>query len=158
MDWTLFAIFFGACAAAASTGAMFPPDRWYRTLRKPSWTPPDWVFPITWTVLYVAIALAATRAALQPGAEAALAFWALQMTLNTLWSPIFFGLRRIRAALVAVGALWAAVFGTMVTLFQVDTLAGALFVPYLVWVSIASALNFWIWRHNDDVYAQQAAQ
>jgi len=158
MDWTLFFVFFGACAAAASTGAMFPPDGWYRALEKPRWTPPDWVFPVTWTVLYVAIAVAATRAAMRPDNEVALAFWALQMTLNTLWSPIFFGLRRIKAALVAVGALWAAVFGAMVTLFQVDWVAGALFVPYLVWVSIAAALNFWIWRRNEDVHAAQPAE
>ncbi|MEM6738489.1 MAG: TspO/MBR family protein [Pseudomonadota bacterium] len=156
MDWMLFMVFFGACAAAASTGAMFPPDAWYRTLTKPAWTPPDWVFPVTWTVLYVLIAFAATRVAALPGAELALAFWALQMTLNTLWSPIFFGLRRIRAALVAVGALWAAVFGAMVTLFRLDVIAGAMFVPYLVWVSIAAALNFWIWRNNEDIYAQQS--
>ncbi len=94
----------------------------------------------------------------QPEPAQALAFWALQMTLNTLWSPIFFGLRRIRAALVAVGALWAAVFGTMVSFFQMDTVAGLMFVPYLVWVTIAAALNYWIWRHNEDTYAQQPAQ
>ncbi len=51
MDWFLFLIFFGGCAAAGSTGAMFPPDAWYRALTKPSWTPPDWVFPVTWTTL-----------------------------------------------------------------------------------------------------------
>lgn len=157
MDWTLFPIFLGACCAAASTGAMFPPDQWYRQLSKPVWTPPDWVFPVTWTALYVLIALAATRVAGVEGSSHALAFWGLQMTLNTLWSPIFFGLRRIRAALVAVGALWAAVFGTMLTLFQIDWVAGAMFIPYLVWVSIAAALNFSIWRTNEDRYAQSAA-
>lgn len=156
MDWSLFAIFFAACCAAGSTGAMFPPDRWYRTLTKPPWTPPDWVFPVTWTTLYVLIALAATRVAGMEGASHALAFWALQMTLNALWSPIFFGLRRIKAGLIAVGALWAAVCGTMLALFQLDLYAGLMFVPYLIWVSIAAALNFSIWRTNEDRYAQPA--
>ena len=153
MDWSAFFIFFGACCAAASTGAMFSPDEWYRELTKPSWTPRNWVFPVTWSVLYILIALAATRVVGMEGAGHALAFWGLQMTLNTLWSPIFFGLRRIRAALVAVGALWAAVAGTMLALFQLDWIAGAMFVPYLIWVTIAAALNFSIWRTNEDVYA-----
>jgi tryptophan-rich sensory protein len=148
MDWTLFPIFFAACAAAASTGAIFSPDGWYRQLVKPRWTPPDWVFPVTWTVLYVLIALAATRAAGHEGATHALAFWSLQMTLNALWSPIFFGLRRIRAGMFAVAALWAAVLATTIALFQLDTLAGAMFVPYLVWVTIAASLNFAILRAN----------
>jgi tryptophan-rich sensory protein len=157
MDWTLFPVFIAACAAAASTGAMFPPDRWYRELDKPSWTPPDWVFPVTWSILYVLIALAASRAAALPDNTAALAFWALQLVLNTLWSPIFFGLRRIRAALVAVAALWAGVCAAMLALFQLDWIAGAMFVPYLVWVTIAAALNFSVWRRNEDVHAQPAA-
>ena len=156
MDWSLLPIFFAACAAAASTGAMFSPDKWYRDLTKPSWNPPDWVFPVTWTVLYVLIAVAATRVAPMEGSAHALGFWALQMTLNTLWSPIFFGLHRIRAALVAVAALWAAVFATMVSFFMLDTVAGLMFVPYIVWVSIAAALNFSIWRMNDDTAAQAA--
>ena len=157
MDWILFAIFFAGCFAAGSTGAIFMPDDWYRKeLVKPSWTPPDWVFPLAWSILYVLIALAATRAAPLPGSEYALGLWALQMTLNALWSPIFFGIRRIRAGLIAVTALWFAVAATMAALFALDTLAGAMFVPYLVWVSIAFSLNFWIWRNNDDRYAAAA--
>lgn len=156
MDWMLFLIFFGACAAAASTGAMFSPDEWYRSLNKPRWTPPDWVFPVTWTVLYILIAIAAYRVARVPGNEYALGFWALQMVLNALWSPIFFGIRRIRAGMVAVTALWIAVFGTMVSLFALDPVAGLLFVPYQIWVTIAASLNFAIWRSNEDTEAQTA--
>ncbi len=159
MDWALFTIFFMGCVAAGSSGAVFLPDDWYRNqIAKPRWTPPDWVFPAAWSVLYILIALAAARVARLPGAEYALAFWALQMTLNSLWSPIFFGIRRIRAALIAVSALWLAVAATMIALFQLDWIAGALFVPYLVWVSIAFSLNFWIWRNNQDTYAAQPAE
>jgi len=157
MDWALFAIFLLGCASAGSTGAVFAPDDWYRNqIAKPSWTPPDWVFPLAWSVLYILIALAAARVAKLPGSEYALALWAVQMTLNALWSPIFFGIRRIRAAMIAVTALWLAVAATMIALFRLDWLAGAMFVPYLAWVSIAASLNFWIWRHNEDSYAQPA--
>ncbi|MEO1679035.1 MAG: TspO/MBR family protein [Pseudomonadota bacterium] len=157
MDWSLFAIFLVACGAAASTGAMFTPDEWYRQLDKPSWTPPDWVFPVTWATLYLLMALAAARATLF-GAEAfhALALWTVQIVLNAIWSPIFFGAKRIRSGLIGVGALWLAVFATMVALWRVDWLSGALFVPYIVWVSIAFALNLAVLRRNEDVHARHA--
>ena len=154
MDWTLFPIFFAACAAAATTGAMFPPDTWYRRLTKPRWTPPDWVFPVTWTTLYVLIALAATRVAPLEGSAHALAFWSVQMVLNALWSPVFFGQRRLRGGMIAVVALWLAVFATMVSLWRLDTVAGLLFVPYLIWVSIAASLNFAILRANPEDASQ----
>lgn len=156
MDWFLFVIFFCACAAAASTGAMFLPDQWYRTLTKPWWTPPDWVFPVTWTVLYLLIAAAAARASTFPGSQYALAFWAVQIAVNGLWSPVFFGLRRIKAGMIVVGALWLSVLGTLVMLFQLDTIAGAMFVPYLIWVTIAASLNLSILLNNPDTAGQTA--
>ena len=148
MDWSVFIIYLGACAAAAATGSLFPPGKWYDTLEKPGWTPPNWLFPIAWTVLYVASAVAAARIAAVTGNAHAMAFWALQIALNTLWSPIFFGLKRVDIALIALGALWAGVFGTLVTFMPLDAVAGWLIVPYLVWVSYAGALNYWIWRRN----------
>lgn len=148
MDWTLFLIFMSACCAAAATGAMFQPGDWYKTLSKPLWTPPDWLFPVAWTVLYVASAIAAARVAPLDSSEYALAFWALQIALNTLWSPVFFGLNRMRAALVIVSCLWLAVFATMVALFRLDMIAGLLFVPYLAWVTVATALNASVLRRN----------
>ncbi len=83
MDWPLFLIFLAACAAAGSTGQMFPPGSWYEALRKPLWTPPNRLFPLAWTLLYIAIAVAATRVALREGNDAALSLWALQIALNT---------------------------------------------------------------------------
>ena len=61
MTYALFAIFLGACFAAGATGAMFPPGAWYRALNKPNWTPPDWLFPVAWTTLYLCMAAAAAR-------------------------------------------------------------------------------------------------
>lgn len=139
-----------ACCAAAATGSMFSPDKWYRALAKPSWTPPDWVFPVVWSILYIVIAVAATRLAVLDGNALAMAFWALQIALNTLWSPVFFGLNKIKAGMVIIIALWLAVCGAMVTAWQLDTIAGLMLVPYLVWVTIAAALNASVWRLNPD--------
>lgn len=154
MDWGLFAIFLAACGAAATTGSMFMPGAWYRGLSKPGWTPPDWVFPVTWTVLYLSAAIAAARVAPLEGSAYAMAFWAMQIAFNTLWTPVFFGLHRIRAAFVIMAFLWIAVAGTMVSFFQLDWIAGALFVPYLVWVTIAGALNGSVWMRNPNEAAQ----
>ncbi len=151
MDIFLFFVFLGSAMAAGATGALFPPGEWYKKLRKPWWTPPNWVFPVTWTTLYLLMAFAGARVAGMDGAGTALAFWALQMTVNALWSPVFFGLRRLRAALPVMGMLWAAVLGAVVTHWQVDPLAGAAFVPYLIWVTIAGALNLAVVRLNPDV-------
>ncbi len=148
MDWLVFAIAFAACVAAGSTGALFSPGAWYRGLSKPVWTPPDWLFPIAWTVLYLGISVAAARVAPGEAGGQAMALWALQIALNTLWTPVFFGKRRIGGGLVVIGALWLTVAAAAATYFEADPLAGAIFCVYLVWVSYAAALNFAIWRRN----------
>lgn len=150
MDFVLFGIFLFACIAAGTTGAVFQPGDWYERLKKPAWTPPNWLFPVAWSVLYLCIAAGAARAAVRPDNGMAMALLALQFSLNTLWTPIFFGLRRMAFGFIVVSALWLAVAGTMLAFFQLDTLAGALFVPYLVWVTVATALNFAVWRLNPD--------
>lgn len=154
MDWPLFVTFLAACGAAAATGAMFNPGAWYDSLQKPSWTPRNWVFPVVWTILYLMIAYAAMRVA---GASVAageasnaqpLAFWALQIAFNTLWTPVFFGLHRIRAAMVVMVGLWLSVAATTYSFFGVDFWAGAMLLPYLLWVTVAGALNFSVMRLN----------
>ena len=148
MFWLLFAIFLAACFAAGSTGGLFPPGPWYRNLTKPGWTPPDWVFPVTWTTLYLCMSAAGARAALAEDNGLPMALWALQIALNGLWTPVFFGLKRIRLGMLVLVLLWLSVAATLLALWSVDWIAGALFVPYLVWVSIAGALNLSVWRLN----------
>jgi tryptophan-rich sensory protein len=155
MDWSVFILFLAASCAAAATGLMFKPGAWYRALSKPSWTPPNWLFPVAWTILYVSSAYAAARAAMLDGNAHAMGFWALQIALNTLWTPVFFGLHRMKAGAVIIGMLWVAVFGTMVSFMMLDWIAGALLVPYLVWVTIAGALNLSVLMLNP-VSAQPA--
>ncbi len=148
MDWTLFLTYLAACGAAAATGALIQPGDWYDSLQKPSWTPPRWAFPVVWTTLYILMSYAAMRVAGKESASQAMAFWALQIALNTLWTPVFFGLRRMRAAMAVMVCLWLAVAATTWSFLGIDLVAGLLFVPYLIWVSIAGALNFTVARLN----------
>jgi benzodiazapine receptor len=148
MDWFVFALFMAASFTAAATGSLFPPTDWYRELTKPWWTPPNWLFPIAWTLLYVGSAYAAARVAGYDDNGIAMGFWAFQIAANTLWSPVFFGLRKLGVAMIAIIVLWIAVAGTLFSFLAMDQLAGLLFVPYLIWVSYAAALNFSIWRTN----------
>jgi tryptophan-rich sensory protein len=148
MDWPLFLTFLAACGAAATTGAMFQPGAWYESLNKPAWTPRDWMFPVVWTALYLFMAFAAMRVAGAEDNGQALAFWALQIAFNTLWTPVFFGLRRMRAAMVVMVCLWLSVAATTWSFLAIDLLAGALLLPYLLWVTIAAALNLSVLRRN----------
>jgi benzodiazapine receptor len=152
MSIPLFLTYLAACLAAGATGALFQPGDWYRSLKKPSWTPPDWLFPVAWTTLYLCMSVSAARVAglagTDPATGPALALWALQIALNTLWTPVFFGLRRMGAGLVVLVLLWLAVAATLVAFWRVDLVAGLLFLPYLAWVSVAGALNFTVWRLN----------
>ncbi|MEO1686522.1 MAG: TspO/MBR family protein [Pseudomonadota bacterium] len=155
MDFAILAGLSLAVMAAASTGAVFGPGEWYRDLAKPSWTPPDWLFPVAWMALYIMMTIAAWRvgsglAGGEGGAVAAagMAFWAAQITLNAIWSPLFFGIRRPDAAMIAVVGLWTAVVLTTILFALVDAIAGWLLAPYIVWVSYAAALNWRIVKIN----------
>lgn len=150
MSIILFLIFLAACGAAAATGAMFPTGDWYKRLNKPAWTPPNWAFPVAWFSIYFLISFAGARVAVLDGNAAAMAFWGLQIALNTLWTPVFFGLRRLKGALPVMAALWLAVLGATVTHLALDVWAGLAFVPYLAWVTVAAALNVQMVRLNPD--------
>lgn len=148
MDWQIFFTFLGATFAAAATGMIFQPGTWYEGLQKPRWTPPRWAFPVVWTTLYLLMSFAAMRVALLPGSGQALAFWSLQIALNTLWTPVFFGAHRKGLGLLILGCLWLTVAAMLSAFWTLDGWAALLIVPYLAWLTIAAALNFWIWRRN----------
>lgn len=150
MIWICFAIFLAACFAAGSTGGLFSPGDWYDRLKKPWWTPPNWLFPVAWTLLYVCMAAAGARVAVSPDNGIAMAFWALQIALNGLWTPVFFGLKKMRLGLIVLSGLWVSVAASVVALWQVDMIAGLLFLPYLAWVSVAGALNAPVLRLNPE--------
>ncbi len=143
-----FYIYLLACCAAAATGIIFKPGAWYDSLQKPGFTPPNWAFPVAWTTIYLLLAWAGYRLTLIPGSEIVLALWAAQIALNALWTPVFFGAHRIAIAMVVLALLWAVVATMVVMSFQLDIVTGLILLPYMAWLSVAAALNFYIVRHN----------
>lgn len=124
---------------------------WYPTLAKPSFTPPDWLFAPVWTVLYLAMGVAAYgvwRLGDAPGVKRALAVFVVQLLLNGLWSLLFFGLRSPGAALVDIALLWLFVGWTTYLFGRLAPWTLLLLLPYWAWVTFAAALNFAIWRLN----------
>ncbi len=142
MEIFLFIIFFLTCCVAASTGMLFPTGEWYKGLNKPIWTPPDWLFPIAWTIFYTALAYSGSRISLIDNNSIAIGFWALHLCINTLWTPVFFGLKNIKVGMYVMVLLWISTVLLIFFTFKLDVIAGWVILPYIVWVSYAAALNF----------------
>ena len=124
---------------------------WYRTLRKPSFNPPNWIFAPVWTALYILMGISARLVWEQPASQPrtyGLVWFLIQLGLNFLWSLIFFRWCAIAGALGEISVLWLAILATMVLFWEVRPLAGWLMVPYLAWVSFATILNLAIFRLN----------
>lgn len=154
MKWLVLLAFLLACFAVAGVGGWFTSlgmPEWYMGLRKPSWNPPSWLFGPVWTALYLAMAVAAWlvwREAGFAGATTALSLFIVQLLLNLAWSGVFFALRAPGWALVEIFALWVTILATTALFFRHSGWAGALMVPYLLWVSFAAVLNAAIVRLN----------
>jgi benzodiazapine receptor len=146
-DISLF-VFIGLAVVTAMTGILFQPGEWYKSLDKPSWTPPDWLFGPVWSVLYLMMAVAGWLVWTGLGMSAALVLWGLQLVLNGMWSWLFFGRRRMDLAFVDVVFLWLSIAGFILVVATSIPVAALLFTPYLLWVTIASALNLSVWRRN----------
>ena len=144
--WMIYALFFTLTAAAASVGALFGPGAWYAALQKPSFNPPNWLFAPVWTVLYVMIAVAGARTWRVAADSGVCALWGLQLALNAVWTYLFFGVHRADLALIDIGLLLATIVAFIVRAWPIDRTSAGLFVPYFLWVSFATALNFALWR------------
>lgn len=129
-------------------GASTAPDEWYRALEKPAFNPPDWVFAPVWTILYILIAVAGWRIWMKRNTRGAMTAWWLQLGLNFLWSPLFFSLHMIGAALVIIAALLVTIIVFIVLAWERDRLASLLFIPYAAWVAFATFLNGSLWLLN----------
>jgi len=153
-SWISLVPFIVACFAGAGIGSFFTStsvNTWYAQLRKPEWTPPNWIFGPVWITLYVLMAISAWlvwRSAEWSSVRFALTLFFIQLVLNTLWSVVFFGLRKVGPAFGEVLLLWMMIVATTVAFLRVSLLAAWLLIPYLAWVAFASYLNFRIWQLN----------
>jgi translocator protein len=144
--WVTACVGGGALAGFSTAGG---DSVWYRTLDKPAWTPPSWVFGPVWTILYAAMGLAAWRVWRRGGwsaQSAPLTAFVAQLLLNFAWSFIFFGAQQIGWALVEIVCLWLAIVWTIWLFRRADRPAAWLLAPYLGWVTFAAALNATIYR------------
>lgn len=128
-------------------------ETWYPTLAKPSFNPPNWLFPPVWTTLYILMGIAAglvwNRIDFEKEAvKRALLFFAIQLGLNALWSYLFFGLHNVLLALIELVVLWLIIYETYVSFKKINKIAGYLLLPYLAWVAFAGVLNVSIWQLN----------
>lgn len=116
---------------------------WYATLAKPFFTPPNWVFGPAWTTLYILIGISFFLLLRQTNAKRATAtkLFLLQLVLNALWSIVFFGGHSIAGGVLVIIALWFAVLANIAVFWKISKPAALLLVPYIAWISFASALN-----------------
>ncbi|MES2195168.1 MAG: TspO/MBR family protein [Pseudomonadota bacterium] len=133
-------------------GTLTDTGPWYQNLRKPSWQPPDWLFGPAWTLIFALATVSAVsawrNAASRVERDSVVALFALNGTLNVLWSTLFFALRRPDWALIEVGFLWASILLPMIVFWRFARPASLYLLPYLLWVSFASYLNLAVVRLN----------
>ncbi len=154
MHWVSLIVWLAVCFGVAGIGARWTAAEipaWYRTLRRPAFAPPNWIFGPVWSLLYLLMAVAAWRVTVSPASPlrtAALVLFAVQLALNLAWTWIFFRKHAMGAAAVEIGILWVEIGTTTIVFDRVTPLAAWLMVPYLAWVSFAAVLNWAFWRLN----------
>ena len=153
--WTRLGISLGVCLGAGGLGSMATRQSlmaWYPQLIKPSFSPPDWLFAPVWTALYVMMGYAAylvwQKKESAPGVKSALFMFGIQLALNTSWSFVFFKFQSLVGGLLVIVALWSTILLTIVKFSKISRRASSLLIPYLLWVSFATVLNFALWRLN----------
>ncbi|MFH0984740.1 MAG: TspO/MBR family protein [Candidatus Omnitrophota bacterium] len=143
------------CLSAGGIGSAFTASAipgWYATLQKPFFSPPNWIFAPVWTLLYILMGIAAAlvwkKGLRAPQVRTALVIFLVQLTLNTVWSVLFFGLRSPLLGLIDILFLWVAILVTIARFSRVSVPAALLLIPYILWVTFASGLNFGIFLLN----------
>lgn len=141
------------CFAAAGIGSYFTLPEikgWYTQIEKPTWNPPNYLFGPVWTTLFtmMGFALALVWSKSAKAIKRPIMIFFVQLILNVLWSIIFFGFHNISLALVDIMLLLIAILLTIITFWPISKTASILLIPYLLWVSFASCLNYTIFRLN----------
>ena len=143
------------CQGAGLIGsvATFPSiPTWYATLEKPFFNPPNWLFGPVWIALYTLMGISAflvwRKGIRDRQVKVALGIFVAQLILNSLWSIVFFGLHSLLGGLIVILPLWVAILLSIVTFYRISKTAGVLLIPYILWVSFATLLNFSLWQLN----------
>jgi len=143
------------CQSAGIVGSIFTSpsiQTWYTTLQKSSFTPPNWLFFPVWLTLYalmgISLYLVWNKGLKNKRVKNSLSLFGIQLILNTVWSFLFFGLRSPLLALIEIVILWIAIAVTILKFYRVSRKAALLLLPYIIWVSVALTLNFYIWILN----------
>ena len=143
------------CHAAGIIGSTFTIKAiptWYVSLDKPAFNPPNWIFGPVWLTLYtmmgISLYLVWRSKNSSAGFRTALLVFAIQLLLNAAWTPVFFGARMLFAGLLIIVLLWCSIIATIIAFFPVNRTSSILLVPYLLWVSFATILNYSLWSLN----------
>ncbi|QQR54998.1 tryptophan-rich sensory protein [Candidatus Peregrinibacteria bacterium] len=141
------------CETAGIIGVGFTTSAiptWYDALNKPSFNPPSWIFGPVWTALYFFMGLSLFLVWINPSKtkQKAFLFFFIQLLLNAIWSPVFFGLRSTSMGLIVIIFLWIFILLTLIHFYKISKPSAALLAPYFLWVSFATVLNFSIWQLN----------
>jgi len=150
LGWLAISFIASGIGAMASMRA----DSFYGQLVQPTWAPPSSVFGPVWTILYALMGIAAWLVWRSGGflaSRSALTLFLVQLAVNALWSWLFFAWHHGALAFADIGLLWLLIVATLVSFWRIRPLAGALLIPYLLWVSFAAALNFSVWQLNPQV-------
>lgn len=153
-DILSLAVFILICLAAGVIASMFTStsvDSWFVALEKPVWNPPNWLFGLVWTVIYVLMAISGWLIwdiRDQPKTKRLLVIFGIQLFMNMAWSAIFFGLQQPAWAFLEIIILWILIGEYIILSWPISKLASVLFIPYWLWMGYATALNFAIWEYN----------
>lgn len=142
------------CQIAGLLGALFTTPAiptWYATLQKPFFNPPNWIFSPVWISLFILMGISlffVWRRTDHPKFKIAFFFFFVQLIFNVLWSIAFFGLKSPLLGLIDIILLWTTILLTLLNFLKISKFAGVLLIPYLLWVSFATLLNFSLWILN----------
>jgi len=138
----------GVCILGGVAGSFFTSgaiNSWYIHLKKPVLNPPSWIFAPVWTMLYIMMGVSAylvwRKGLGNDHARLAMSLFLMQLILNFLWSPIFFGMRSALYGFIIIILMWIAILATIILFYRISKVSAYLLVPYIVWVSFATYLN-----------------
>jgi tryptophan-rich sensory protein len=151
INWYKLIISLVICLAAGFIGSIFTTPAigaWYATLHKPAFNPPNWIFGPVWTILFILMGLAFYLVWQKPNNKKALIIFVIQLVLNIAWSFCFFYLQNPLAGLLEIVVLWIFILLTIINFYKIYQPTAYLLIPYILWVSFAVVLNYYLYRLN----------